>query len=73
MTSSSRWRAGSAVTKPSVRPSASALEKYVQWLKQQAIVSEFGKIDYVHSGKQKKLLDLQGSGRVRKGYDSKQE
>jgi hypothetical protein len=23
-----------------------ALEEYVQWLKQQAIVSEFGKIDY---------------------------
>lgn len=27
---------------------------------------------YVHSGKQKKLLDLEGSGGVRKGYDYKQ-
>ena len=27
---------------------------------------------YVHSGKQKKLLDLFGTGGVRKGYDYKQ-
>ena len=26
---------------------------------------------YVHSGKQKRLLDLQGTGGVRKGYDYK--
>ena len=60
-----------------------ALQEYVQWLKQQAIVSEFGKIDYdpkydfkkqrkVASGKQKKLLDLHGSGGIRRNYDYKQ-
>ena len=27
---------------------------------------------YVHSGKQKKLLELYGTGGVRKGYDYKQ-
>jgi len=60
-----------------------ALHKYVQWLEQQAIVSEFGKIDYdpkydfekqhkVACGKQKELLDLHGSGGIRRNYDYKQ-
>lgn len=59
-----------------------ALQEYVQWLKQQAIVSEFGKIDYdpkydfkkqrkIACSKQKKLLDLHGSGGIRINYDYK--